>query len=312
MLELPISRDDNAHAARPPQPYSQTTLNKHSRLRSAIRDAGARYAAVVSPNREIGNSIRKTLEKAGYTVLPVSDTLPSLAQPIAEAPGVDLIVSNVPTDQSTALVTEARRDPKLAATPILILTTGGQDNIDLTRRYERDVLVSVRPQSVSEPQLTEAVAQLVDAAVGGPINPDEARDYAVRSLSVLRDLAVSGNTAFDVGEAALPLIGALAEANGPVKLQIAEVLSRIEQKRAQVALADAALAANGDERIALLGKVADSAKRFGNLLEQRQVQRVLELATNAPDKEATAAAALVGSLNLPNTNLVPLILGKGG
>lgn len=281
-------------------------------MASAIRDAGARFAAVVSPNREIGNTIRKTLEKDGFTVLPVSDTLPSLAQPIAEAPGVDLIVSNVGMDASNALVTEARRDPKLAATPILVLTGGGQDTIDLSRRYERDVLISVRPQSLSEPQMTEAVNQLVDAAVGGPITPDEAREYATRSLSVLRDLAVSGNTVFEVGEAALPLIGALGEANGPVKLQIAEVLSRIDQKRAQVALGDAALAANGDERIALLAKVADSAKRFGNLLEQRQVQRVLELATNAPDKEATAAAALVGSLNLPNTNLVPLILGKGG
>jgi HEAT repeat protein len=115
---------------------------------------------------------------------------------------------------------------------------------------------------------------------------------------------------FDVGEATLPLIGALGETNGKTRLDVAEVLSRIDQKRAQVALMDAAMNANGDERVSLLGKVADSAKRYGNLLEQRQVERALELAANAPDKEATAAAALVGSLNLSNTNLVPLILGK--
>jgi hypothetical protein len=72
---------------------------------------------------------------------------------------------------------------------------------------------------------------------------------------------------------------------------------------------DAALNGAGEERVALLGKVADSAKRFGNLLEPRQVERAMELAVKGKDQEATAAAALVGSLKLPNTNLVPLILG---
>ena len=59
-----------------------------------------------------------------------------------------------------------------------------------------------------------------------------------------------------------------------------------------------------------LRRVADSAKRYGNLLEPRQVERIMEQVRTAPDKEATAAAALVGSLNLPNANLVPLILEK--
>jgi hypothetical protein len=37
---------------------------------------------------------------------------------------------------------------------------------------------------------------------------------------------------------------------------------------------------------------------------------VMDLASDGSDPEATAAAALVGSLNLPNNNLVPLILGS--
>jgi hypothetical protein len=165
---------------------------------------------------------------------------------------------------------------------------------------------------VQDSQLAEAASQLVERAVGGPVKPEEARDYAVRSLMVLRDLAVSGNTVFEVGEAALPLIAALGESSGKTKLDIAEVLSRVDQKRAQVALMDSAMNAQADERIALLGKVADSAKRYGNLLENRQVERLLSLAKTSPDKEATAAAALVGALNLPNANLVPLILNKQG
>jgi CheY-like chemotaxis protein len=279
-------------------------------LASAIRDAGVRYAAVIASDKERGAGIRKTLEKAGYTVLPVGTSMNELAQPIAEAPGVDLVVSNLNSATATnELIDEAKRSPKLAVTPILALTESGAV-ADQTRRYDRDLLVSVRGSGVNDAQLTEAAAQLVERSVGGPIKPEEARDYATKSLSVLRDLAVSGNTVFDVGDASLSLISALGETNGKMKLDIAEVLARVEQKRAQVALMDSAVAASGDERIALLGKVADSAKRYGNLLEPRQVERALDLAANAPGHEATAAAALVGSLNLSNTNLVPLILQK--
>ena len=93
-------------------------------------------------------------------------------------------------------------------------------------------------------------------------------------------------------------------------MELAEVLSRVNQKRVQVALMDAALNAKAEEQIAMLGKVSESAKRFGNQLEPRQIQRVVEMASTAPGQTATAAAALMGSLNLPNTNLIPLILGQ--
>ncbi|MFN0133566.1 MAG: hypothetical protein ACKVW3_13690 [Phycisphaerales bacterium] len=278
-------------------------------LASAIRDAGVRFAVIIATNKEIGEGHRRTLERAGYTVMPVSATLAELAGAIAEAPGVDLIVSNLNGDPTVALINEVRGSAKLVATPVLALTSPPA-NIDLARKYDRDATVAVRPTGLSDAQLAEAASQLVQNASGGPITDDEAGVYATRSLGVLRDLAVSGNTVFDVGDAALPLISALSDAKGETRLDVAEVLGRINQKRAQVALADGALGATGDERVALLGKLADSAKRFGNQLEPRQVQRVIELASTGADKEATAAAAVVGSLNLPQTNIVPLILGQ--
>ena len=91
----------------------------------------------------------------------------------------------------------------------------------------------------------------------------------------------------------------------------ADVLARVGQQRVQVALMDTAMEASGEARVALLRKVTDSAKRFGNQLEARQVGRLTELAAKGTGEEATAAAALMGALNLPNSQVVPLILGGG-
>lgn len=73
---------------------------------------------------------------------------------------------------------------------------------------------------------------------------------------------------------------------------------------------DAALAASGQERVALLEMVGESAKRFGNMLSDRHVTRLVGLARDGQSEEAVTAAALMGALNLPNTELLGLI-GSG-
>jgi CheY-like chemotaxis protein len=279
-------------------------------LASAVRDAAARFAVVVSANKEIGDSARRILEQAGYTVLPVATHLAELNEAIAEAPGIDLIITtNFTADTTRGVVNQIRQTAKLRATPVLAVTDA-QGSIDLARAYSTDPLILVRPSGLSESQIGAAVEQLVEKASGGPISSEEAQIYAGRSISILRDLTLSGNQVLNVGEAALSLIAAMNESEGDQKLALAEVLSRVEQKRVQVALMDAALNAQGEEQVLLLGKVADSAKRFGNLLDRRQVNRVVELAQNAQGHTAIAAAALMGSLNLGNDNLVPLIVGQ--
>jgi hypothetical protein len=281
-------------------------------LGSAIRDAGDRYAVVVTTDQERYQTLRGMLEGQGYTVLPYARAMQDLAQPISEAPGIDVIVSDLSSmDETAGLISEARSARATTVTPIVAMTNS-QGYLELGRQYGRDVTVAVRPQGLELATVGEAVKEIVENASGGTITDEEARAYMERSLAVLRDLAVSGNSVYQVGDAALPLIAALGTAQGPMKLEVADVLAHVDQKRTQVAVMDAALNASGDERVALLDKVADSAKRFGNHLEPRQVERLLEVASRGEGEEATAAAALVGALNLPNDNLIPLILGTQG
>jgi hypothetical protein len=278
-------------------------------LASAITGAGSRIAAVVSPEAESYQSIRATLDRMGYTVLPQARTWADLAPSIAEAAGIDLVVSvGVHGDRIPALIADVRGTSKTIATPLLVLTNQ-QSYTDMRRRYASDSSLSIRQSAIGDAAIAQSITQLVEVAAGGVISRDEADAYAAASLAALRDLAVSGNQVLNVSDAALPLISALTEVQGESRLHVAEVLSRVNQSRAQRALFDAALGASGVERVQLLDMVSESGKRFGSMLDQRQVSAVVSLAQKGSDDEATAAAGLLGALNLAGTELVTLILG---
>lgn len=285
-------------------------------LTGAIREASLKVGAVIAPDTETYQRIRRVLEADGYTVLPAAKNLDELAEPVAESPAVDVMVIS---SQDIAGMPEAiqavRNSPKLSAAPVLVLTsTDGY--IELRRRYDRDGTIGVRQSTVNDQMMTAAINELVQAASGGVIGGDEAKLYSARSLTALRDLAVSGNTTLNVSDSASSLIAVLgdkklAESGSVNRLDVAEVLARVNQARAQEALMTAALDATGAERIAFLSKVADSAKRHGNLLPRVQVDRAVELAQGSDRAEATAAAAVLGALNLPNSDLAALIVGDG-
>lgn len=278
-------------------------------LAAAVRTASEQTAAVLVRDAEVYQSIRTTLEGLGYSVMPQAGTIAELESPLAEAVAVDVIVAQVSTvDAGRAMVDEVRGTTKLSATPLMLLA-GQQDYIELGRRFGDDASIEVRQTGLPLGALTRALNDLVEAASGGSISNEEADAYTTRSLESLRDLAVSGNTVLVAADASLPLTVALAEKQDATKLAIAEILANVDQDRTQRAIADAAFDASGQERIDLLNLTAVSAKRFGNKLEERQIARIADLAGEGTDAEATAAASLLGALNVPNTRLLPLILG---
>jgi len=278
-------------------------------LAGAIRDPSSRYAVVLTSDGERYAALRGQLAGMGYNVLPRAISLAALADIIAEAPGIDLLVLSLTTDATIEAAKLARAAPKLSATPILALVSS-QDYTRLHRRYATIQGVVLRPIGIDDAQFSASIEALVRVTTGGPIDAAEGRDYAQRSLAVLRDLALSQSPVLSVADATAPLIVSLGEYQGALRLQIADVLSRIGQQRSQVALMDAGLNASGSEQIDLLALVADSAKRFGNMLTDRQIRRLVDLALSGDQAQGTAAAALMGALNLPNERLLPLVIGE--
>lgn len=278
-------------------------------LGGAIREASSRFAVVLTRDAEEYPRMRTLLETMGYAVAPPAASFAEAEGAIADAAAIDLVVSLQSADQIRASVEEARGNAKLLATPILVLAQP-QDVSDLNAAFSRDSSVAVRSARIAESAITVSIEQLIEVASGGPISVPEAEQYASRAIDALRDLAVSGSMVFDVGDAATPLAQGLSATGADLQLRLAEVLSRVDRPRAQVAIFDAAIAASGGQRVALLDKAAQSARRFGNRLEDRQVGRLLQLARTASGDEATASAALMGALGLSNNDIVPLLLGK--
>ncbi|HZW05934.1 MAG TPA: hypothetical protein VFF65_02330 [Phycisphaerales bacterium] len=279
-------------------------------LASAVREAGAKYALVVAADGEKSKMIGDELRGLGYTVLPPAAKASDVEGSVSSVAGVDLVVTSLPARETAATVEAVRGHAKLSASPVLVMTDLEGAN-ELGGKYDRDAMVRITRTGVSPEQSAEAVRQITASTIGEPLSADEASDYQNRSLDAIKAVAMSGSEAYSVNDATAPLAAAMGDAKGPLKTKIADVLSMIGDKRAQQAIVEAALSADGAEMVSLLGSATASAKRFGNMLDDRQVRRLLEAAGKTTTGEAgTALSALVGALNLQSDRVVPLILAK--
>ena len=173
--------------------------------------------------------------------------------------------------------------------------------------FRDDIRVKIARARISETEFAEAVDEVMLRAAGGRMTEAEAEAYAIEAIMTLRDIAISGNTAYAIGDAAPALIQALADRTGALRFNVAMILAMVDGSEAQRTLFDAALAAAGDEQLDLLDTVAESVKRFGDHSEPRHVEALLDLITNSGGETAEAAARVAGALNLPTRTAIELI-----
>ena len=275
-------------------------------LASAVRSSNQTFALVLADNDEDRRVISSRLGELGFSVLGAAATVSSLEAVIAEAVGIDLVVIRQGAPEtSRQSAADLRILPKTNAAPVLLIAAG-VDLPSLKQNYLSDSSVKVSPWA-SEEAFEAAIDELLLHAAGGRMDEAEAEIYAIESLQVLRDIAVSGCPAYSVADAESALIDALQLRSGGTRMLVAKILALIESDRAQRTLMDAAFATEGGEQVELLDYVCDSVKAFGQRIEDRHLRALLQLVAQSSGETAEAAARLHGALNLPAAQAVDLL-----
>ena len=276
-------------------------------LASAVRSGNEAFAVVVAAHDEDRRLKASHLENLGFTIVAAGPNFEAVRPEIAAAVGVDLVlVQTADTDRSIEAVGEVHAYPKTAATPVLVVAVA-LDMPELKLVFRDDIRVKVARARISEAEFAEAVDEVMLRAAGGRMTEAEAEAYAIEAIMTLRDIAISGNTAYAIGDAEPALIQALADRTGALRFNVALILAMVDGSEAQRTLFDAALAAAGDEQLDLLDTVAESVKRFGDHSAPRHIEALLDLITNSGGETAEAAARVAGALNLPTRTAIELI-----
>lgn len=276
-------------------------------LASAIRTGGTLFALVVGDDEEDRRDMANRLEGLGFEVVGSGSSVSELRNAIDNAVGVDFVIARMRTpDRVRTVVAELRIVPQTAVVPTLVLADAA-DVPGLRLDHAAEPRVSVSRPALSSREFQATVDQLMQRAVGGRMTEAEAEVYAIEAIAALRDIAISNSSVYDVSDAEVALLDSLASRSGGLRLLIADILALIDSERAQRDLFDAALAASGNEQIELLGRVANSVKRFGNRAQDRHIDSLIHLVVNSTGRTAEAAGQVHGALNLPPASAVRLI-----
>lgn len=268
-------------------------------LASAVRTGNRSFAVVLAEDPEDVRINTEFLQNLGFDVIASGQSVQEIRQLIDQAVGVDLVLVRASRPESARrTIADLRGLPKTTVAPVLV-NAGGTDVPALMREFSADTKVKVAPARVGEEALGAAIDDLLMKAAGGRITEIEAEEYAARSLQTLRDIAISGTVAYNVGDAQPSLLAALGDRRGAARLLVADILALINSDDVQRALFDAALQAQDDEQVELLERVAESIKRFGDRGEQRHLDALTQLVQNSDGDTAEAAARVHGAMNLP-------------
>ncbi len=278
-------------------------------LASAVRAGDESYAVVLAADAEDRRVRSSWLEDLGFTIVAAGERLAAVRPEIDASVGVDLVVMDAGSvEGAVETIGELRVYARTAASPVLVVTV----DVDLARlknEFRDDVRVKVSRARAAQDAFAEAVDEVMQRAAGGRMTEAQADVYAINAIMALRDIALTGNSAYAIGDAENALVQALHGRTGGIRLSVADILALMDSPRAQRELFDAALAAGGDEQVALLDRVADSVRRFGDRSQPRHVEALLALIVKSTGPTADAAARVHGAMTLPPETALQLIPG---
>ena len=276
-------------------------------LASAVRSGDELFAIVIGDDPEARRDINMFLERNGWSAVGEGTSAAEAIDLAGVVPGIDLaVVIPRSADQGVAIRKDLGAAPETTVTPILTLSDGADLQV-LTIALGEDDMVETANVGISDSAKLAVLEDLLASASGGRLSADESDEYALRAISVLRDIALA-ETALTIDDATGTLIDALESANDETRPLIAETLSLIYSGVAQQALINAALQDGAvEDRVMLLDYAAASVRHWGNHADNWQVDAIVNLTETSSGYLADAAARLNGALDHPNTSVMTFI-----
>lgn len=282
-------------------------------------------AAVIATSNEDRAALQQKLSAAGFRVVGGDFTTFEELEAELGSTAVDLLVVQMmaperggrrPADEAgsrtdvngTARAVAGLRASRTMASVPALVSVGAAESGRLRAAMGPDMNTQLFEIGAPDEAFTAAVTSIMGSVAGGAMTAEDASGYATGALAALRAIASKPGCVLDAGVAEPQLLDALARFEGESRLDVASTVAMLKSARAQCALADAALAASGDEQAALLRSLAASARMGGNRLQSRHVDGLRALIGSSSGDTAVAAGQAWGALDLPVAESVGLIL----
>lgn len=280
-------------------------------LAAMVAEGPARRGLVIAPSGEERESLEQALAAVGYRTAVSGANFSELTAQLGAARGVEVILLSGAPSSILSSMRLIRANPLSQNAPVVVLCSQ-TDREAVSKALVGDSRTLVSSHEVGSAEFPRDLAQIEAAAFGGQMSEPDALTQTAEALTALARIGDSARSdVFSLRTAEAPLLGALNGATGALRLEIAQVVARIDSAGAQRSLMALALAAADDDRVGLLNAVAASARRFGNLLDPGQITALRESIRQGGQgaAETVAAGELYGALNLPPDETVQLIVG---
>ncbi|QDU33625.1 hypothetical protein KS4_16770 [Poriferisphaera corsica] len=275
-------------------------------LAEAIRSTDVKTALVIAKDQESLNSKIAMLSELGYDVFG-GTSYDEIKPELNKTAAVDLLFTDVAFEDTKGLYELTNADYKLGAVPFIV-ATDASNQVQTSDWASRIGRVFVTVNSDDAEGIRTAVETAAQAYAGEAISEEEATENALDALAILYDMALGSDAIFNVTDAQAALVAALSDARLEIAEEAASVLALMNDTEAQRAIAQAALEASGDLKLALFDSLAESANAFGNQLTSAQAAAIHKLAQEGSDEVAITAAKTYGALAMPTSEAVKAIL----
>lgn len=295
-------------------------------LASAFSIDGKKTYLVIEPDQKVAETIVGDLKKSGADALAAPSLELGLARASKQFDHLDAIFlgSDMVNPGPLQAVQTISRDERVSLTPVVMAVKEGglplSDQVaDADPRIGR-VLVS----SGSVAPLLTAKAEQISRNYGyQPLTAEDGVSLSLEAIRSLQRIAApeyspmydASASVFDPRVAEPALVKALnTHPAEQVRIGATRVLALLNTPTAQDAIAQVALATEQTPtlRMAAFASLAESARQFGNRLNEKSGKQLIAQAMNEPNLELRTAAsqALGATINMPAELAVEAILNE--